>query len=184
MKSFRKSIASRTKCNSYGIALVELAILAPLLLLLMVGGIEFVRALRLQTSLAYASRQLTIAALRECLAPAASTTCVADQTQLVFQASSNMGGGLRLMMSIWDYDPVLLECQQRTWSDAGITFGPPFQSNNLPNLSLSTPLIADLCRDEGVLAFGEALAEYQPLVPQIAALFGMRRKVFRAVLLA
>ena len=174
----------RASYHARGVALVEIAILAPLLILLMVGGIEFVRALRLQTSLAYASRQLTIATLRECLAPAASSTCVADQTQLAFQASSSMVGDLRIMMSIWDYDPALLVCQQRTWSDAGVTFSPPYQSFNLPNLDLSIPLVADLCRDEGVLVFGEASVEYEPLVPHIAGLFGLRRKVFRAVLLA
>lgn len=164
--------------------MVEFAIVAPLFLLLIVGGIEFVRALRIQTSLAYASRQITIAALRECLAPSAPANCVTTQTTRVYQAGSAMVSGLRLMMSIWDYNTSTLLCEQRSWSEAGVTFAPPYDHYNYPSLDLSQTIISDLCRDEQVLAVGEAFVEYEPLVPEVARLFGLERRVFRVALLA
>ncbi len=157
------------KKQSRGVLSVELAIVVPIVVLMLLGGIEFAQSLRVYESLVSINRQLNTALFRMCLtrAPAQVQACIDNELTRVAATAPLSLPNVRLMASRWNFD--LGTCTMTHFGVAGATI-PGYAT---PRVSAALPEMLQSCQDQGVMYFGEVVIVHLPLVPYISSILGI-----------
>lgn len=99
----------KLKIDERGVFLLELAIVAPLILLFVLGGVEFNAYLRAEQRLAVLTREASTAAFRECdrLAYAASASlerCLKREAYNSVQHARDAFGDVKIVLSVYAFE--------------------------------------------------------------------------------
>ena len=164
-----------------GAAIVELALIVPLLLLLFFGGAEFAHSLRIYAKLTAVARELVLAEFRGCYARTDHAVCLQSELNQLLPNTNLTISNIRLTATRWQYDSVTNTCQQLASVSGGVTFPPPYSSFNTSQIPSTDPVFVTTCQEQGLLFGSEVFVEHRPLIPGVGALFSFMGGVFRAV---
>ena len=169
----------KNESRSAGSALVELVFVVPVLVVMLFGGIEYTRSLRMMSSLTNASKDITVNGVRRCVSATPYANCLTTGVNHVYVSHAGQGmlDGMRLTMSVWVYNAGV--CAMVMEAHQGVNFTAPFLNYNQPQLNATDPDYLAICQTEGSIILGEAAAEFKPLMPGISSLFGFGNKVLR-----
>jgi hypothetical protein len=168
MRFFLKTTSPiKSKSCERGIALVEFAIIVPVLFAIIFGGIELARALRVQKMVSTMSREVANIAFRECT-PALEPVqaCLENVVERVVPLSSPGMSEVIVIVSVYRVNPVTGFVEQ-----AGTARGFADASDPEPNLQSRICLSgclenlnSSLVRDAGMIAVGEVYSRFTPIV--------------------
>jgi hypothetical protein len=178
--------------SHHGIALLELALVFPVILLMVCGGIELSRSMTTYSNMNSVIREITGVAFRDCakLATGAVPTTM-DLNEPVLKClsatlSSSMPSvppilpGANVILSVFRLD------QTAPNNDTAPKAWPPVNSDpNKPGSRLSVGYFNgvgseryELLRQQVVLVYGEINYDYSPIIPFIAGIFGYGNRSF------
>lgn len=158
-----------SKNRARGVLSVELAIVVPIVIIMLIGGIEFAQSLRVYESLVSINRQLNTALFRMCRVapPAQAQTCINDELARLAASVSLTLPNVRLIASRWQFD--LGTCSM---THSGAT-GATIPGYGTTHITAALPEMLQSCQDQGVMYFGEVVVVHHPLVPSISSLLGI-----------
>jgi len=171
--------------NQKGISAVEALLIIPLMLLIVLFGIEYARCMSLYSRLTAFSREAIVAAFRDCSAngyisltgqdpdalKAAVESCFKDLIETKMAAATAIIPGREVILSLYRYkkdeNPKALAFGQYKTSGAG-------ESEIRREDYFSEASRITLLNNHQVLLFAETILPYQPLIPFVARSFGLR----------
>jgi len=168
--------------SSSGLALVELILIVPFVLILVGGAVEFSRLMRAYATLNSVSREIVGAAYRECInqTPAAMNGCLQQVFNLANSTSTadNMLPNFTMILTVYESAtpppppaPQIFAAQLGQFTNNTSPDAPPSKiniSNFDPALS---PARRDLLLHQVRLLYGEIYYPYNSIIGRLADLF-------------
>lgn len=193
----RTNHGARCQVQQSGVTLLELTIIIPLLLLLIVCGVEYARCLRAQQKINSIVREVGGAAFR---------SCSEENTQSDFQICierdvfgpirnyyQNVVPGAEFIISLyrWDNAPTSPTPTSADYVEGPLSVKEPSATSVDSKIkremfisgsaSAPDPLPADLLRDHSILVYAEVFYSYTPIIGPIAGIFNYSGGKFYAI---
>ena len=178
-----RSDRSTTTRNAHGAAFIELVIVLPVVLVLIIGGIELSNALRTYTRLTGIARELAFAEFRTCSGRLDHAACLQGVVVAIEGHASVTIPAVRIIGSRWQYDPGTSSCQQLASVPAGVAFSAPHTASNSSQIPAGDPAFLTVCQEQRTLFAAEVAVLHRPLLPSIASRIGFAGGIYRASLL-
>ena len=165
-------ITPRTRYSERGNAILELALVLPVIAAIALGGLEYSRALKWMQISATLSRESASIAYRDCsmmrddaniLGPQYLTICLQRVRSTVAQQVQESAPNAMIILSLYDFDGVI---EQEALVGGNATFSSkydPVSMNNDINGHLSQTVV-----ENDFIVISEVYLPYKPIVPGLA----------------